>query len=253
VGGALFDRLGHLSLFWLPVVIYAAQWVAITWLKLAWGDTVPVVPPPATAAQPHLPEPQALAQPVSPKTFLQMAWLANPFAYMGINTLLAVIPGLAKELKLTATESGVFCSIWFFARLVTFIGLWRWTGWHYRFRWLLAAFLGLIASLATLLLVRDYWLLVVAQLCLGVAVGLIYYSSLFYSMDVGETQGEHGGLHEAMIGSGICIGPAIGVAGLLLAPGQPNAGAYAVLALLGAGLAGLLRLRTRGRLRRIQQ
>ena len=51
----------------------------------------------------------------------------------------------------------------------------------------------------------------------------------------------------SMIGSGICIGPAIGVAGLLLAPGQPNAGAYAVLALLVGGLAGLLGLRMRGR------
>jgi len=172
-----------------------------------------------------------------------MAWLANPFAYMGINTLLAVIPGLARDLKLSATESGLFCSIWFFARLVTFTGLWRWTGWHYRFRWLLLSFCGLILSLATLLLVRSYWPLVVAQVCLGACVGLIYYSSLFYSMDVGETQGEHGGLHEAMIGSGICIGPAIGVAGLLLAPGQPNAGAYAVLTLLGAGMAGLIRLR----------
>ena len=56
----------------------------------------------------------------------------------------------------------------------------------------------------------------------------------------------------SMIGSGICIGPAIGAAGLLLAPGQPNAGAYAVLALLGAGLAGLLRLRTRGHLQHRQ-
>ncbi len=44
-------------------------------------------------------------------------------------------------------------------------------------------------------------LAVVAQIAFGISVGLIYYSSLFYSMDVGETKGEHGGLHEAMIGA----------------------------------------------------
>ena len=246
VGGALLDRCGHTSLYWLPLAIYAAQWVAVTWLKRVQGDALPVAVAPALPTHPHQPEAQALTQPISPKTFLQMAWLVNPFAYMGIFTLLAVIPALANDLKLSATESGLFCSIWFFARLATFIGLWRWTGWHYRFRWLLGAFLALLASLATLLLTRDYWWLVLAQLGFGVAVGLIYYSSLFYSMDVGETQGEHGGLHEAMIGSGICIGPAIGVAGLLLAPGQPHAGAFAVLAVLTGGLAGLIGLRVRG-------
>lgn len=243
VGGALFDGLGHLSLFWLPVAIYAGQWVVVTWMKRAQGEVRPATRLRDIVAAPHQPEASAYRQPVPPKTFLHLAWLANPFAYMGINTLLAVIPSLAKELKLSATEAGVFCSLWFFARLGAFVALWRWTGWHYRFRWLLVAFLALILSLGTLLLSRQYWPLVVAQLCFGVAVGLIYYSSLFYSMDVGETQGEHGGLHEAMIGSGICIGPAIGAAGLLLAPGVPQAGAFAVLALLTGGLGALLGLR----------
>jgi len=37
-----------------------------------------------------------------------------------------------------------------------------------------------------------------------------------YSMDVGETKGEHGGLHEAMIGAGMCLGPAVGALSLYL-------------------------------------
>ena len=77
------------------------------------------------------------------------------------------------------------------------------------------------------------------------ATGLLYYSSLFYSMDVGETQGEHGGIHEAAIGIGICLGPATGAAALWLTPGQPHAGAVGVTALLLVGLAGLIRLRLR--------
>ena len=84
-----------------------------------------------------------------------------------------------------------------------------WTGWHYRFRWLLAAFIGLVAVVSrVLMLAGQFWLVLVAQTHSSVRpIGLIYYSSLFYSMDVGEAKGEHGGLHEAAIGLGICAGP----------------------------------------------
>ena len=62
-------------------------------------------------------------------------------------------------------------------------------------------------------------------------------------MDVGQTKGEHGGLHEAAMGAGNFIGPALGMTALLLAPQTPNAGAYAVSGLLAFGILGLLRLR----------
>jgi hypothetical protein len=156
---------------------------------------------------------------------------------------LATIPALARDLHLSTTASGLFCSVWFFARLAAFIVLWQWTGWHYRFRWLIGAFLGLMAGLAALLILRDFWLLFAAQVVFGFSVGLIYYSSLFYSMDVGQTKGEHGGLHEAAMGAGNFIGPALGMTALLLAPQNPNAGAYAVSGLLAFGLLGLFRLR----------
>ncbi|MCX7668526.1 MAG: hypothetical protein N2439_00445, partial [Anaerolineae bacterium] len=57
------------------------------------------------------------------------------------------------------------------------------------------------------------------------------------------TKGEHGGLHEAAIGAGNCFGPAIGAAALHLAPGNPNAGAWAVSGVLLIGLAALIWLR----------
>jgi MFS family permease len=121
----------------------------------------------------------------------------------------------------------------------------QWKGWHYRFRWLLGAFLLLIGSFTTILLAPQLWIVVVAQVFFGLATGLIYYSSLFYSMDVGEAKGEHGGLHEAFIGAGIFLGPAVGATALQLAPQNVNAGTWAVSALLAGGLGGLVWLRTR--------
>ena len=66
-------------------------------------------------------------------------------------------------------------------------------------------------------------------------------------MDLGETKGEHGGIHEAAIGLGNCAGPALGAATLLFLPQYANSGAIAVSLLLLAGLGGLGLLWRRGR------
>lgn len=242
-GGWLWEQFGRNGLYGTCIALMIGQLLLTLWLERGARKNSPG---PKSAAEPaHQPEATAFRQSLPPKRFLQMAWLANPFAYVAINTVGAVIPQLAEKFQLTPTQSGVFCSLWFFMRTLTFVVLWLWTGWHYRFRWLLAAFLGLVGSFALLMLAGQFWLVLVAQLVFGAAVGLIYYSSLFYSMDVGEAKGEHGGLHEAAIGLGICAGPAVGAAALTLSPHSANAGTWAVSGLLSVGLGGLLWLRRR--------
>lgn len=240
-GGTVFEQLGARSLFWIPAVIYVVQFAVTLRLERLPHDPVP---PPAPAKPPH-PEDAAFKQPVPPQTFLKMAWLANPFAYIAIHSFLAVIPGRAAELGLSVSHSGWFWAVWFIARLGSFVLLWQWGGWHYRFRWMLAAFIALVFAYVVLLLGKSLPLLLAAQIVFGLATGLLYYASLFYSMDVGETKGEHGGIHEAAIGLGICLGPAAGAGALFLAPQQPHAGAFAVSGLLLCGLAGLVGLRLR--------
>jgi MFS family permease len=240
IGGWLWEQFGRPGLFGIPIGIFLVQLTLTVWLERA-AARLPKVAPPAEPV--HQPEAAALRQSLPPKRFLQMAWLANPFAYVAINTVGAIIPQLAERFQLSATQSGMFCSLWFYVRLVAFVVLWQWTGWHYRFRWLLGAFLALIAGFAALLLAPQFWIVIVAQVIFGLATGLIYYSSLFYSMDVGEAKGEHGGLHEAAIGAGVCGGPLLGAVAFSVLPAVPHAGAYAVTGLLGIGLAALLRLR----------
>ena len=243
-GGKLYDSLGAGAVFWLPAGIFIVQFILLLWLDRHHDAVLAATPEPPREKH-HVPEEAALHQPVSPQAFLKMAWLANPFAYIAINTLIAVMPGVAHNLALSATQAGLFCSVWFFGRFGAFALLWQWRGWHYRFRWLLAAFILLIASLVTILLAQQLWLVIVAQIFFGVATGLIYYSSLFYSMDVGEASSEHGGLHEAFIGAGICLGTATGALALTLAPQSANAATWAVSGLLTAGLGGLIWLRGR--------
>ncbi len=239
-GGALYEKLGQNSIFWLPPLVHLGQFLMVLGLGSAPISAAPV----AGRAAPHV-ETVAPARPGNSRTFLRMAWLAIPFSYVGITAVSASIPALSQTLSLSTAQAGLFWSIWMFARLGTFVALWQWTGWHYRFRWLLGGFVGLTASFSLLFLLHNLGLLAAVQGLFGISVGLIYYLSLFYSMDVGETKGEHGGLHEAMIGAGCCLGPAVGALGLYLIPGSPNASTYAVTAVLACGLTGLIGLRMR--------
>lgn len=299
-GGAMLEKLGLSSLFYVPMSLHLTQLLLTLWLqsesirgevgaqlrvsasgrsggpipegngaarqewerrvaspKAAAAVLVPVDLPVRAVRASGLPGDPAPAQLTlgadgsgrteagavgvsTARRFLRMAWLANPFAYIGINTLIAVVPGVAQRLELSTMAAGFCCSTWCFARLGAFALLWRWPGWHYRFRWLLLSYLALVASFAGAVLAPHVAVLVLAQLVFGGAVGLLYYSSLFYSMDRSETKGEHGGIHEAAIGLGNCAGPAVGAAALQLLPQFSQSGTIAVVLLLLCGLGGLL-------------
>lgn len=245
-GGALLETLGRRSLFWFPPILHAVQFAILIYLQRESRQL-------ASAAQPA-----SNAGPLDPhdagvpldrkKVFLRLAWVANPFAYIAMNTVIPLIPHIATRFELSTTLAGFVGSVWMFARLSAFAGLWFWAGWHYKFRWLIGAYAIMVGCFAALLLTNSLAVVVLAQLAFGLAVGLIYYSSLFYAMDVGETKGEHGGVHEALIGVGLCAGPAVGTIALRVAPGIAHAGILAVSVLLMVGMAVLLV--SAGRLRR---
>jgi predicted MFS family arabinose efflux permease len=241
LGGTIIDTLTWKSMFILPACIHFIQILLIRAMQpsltKSWRE-LPGAPAQVAVAPEH-------ADGKLNKSFLRMAWLANPFAYIAMNTVIPLIPQVAANLHLSKAGAGFFCSIWMFARTASFVGLWKWTDWHYRFRWLLVCYALMIASFAAILLFANFWLLVAAQIIFGFAVGLIYYSSLFYSMDASDTKGEHGGVHEAAIGAGIFFGPAIGFTALELFPANPNSSASAVSVILTLGIGGLLYLRRR--------
>lgn len=244
-GGTFIEFFGYPVMFILPLAIVIAMLALTFWLQ-RHADEMARDALVAKAAGEHAPVPHIPASPYA-KTFLQMAWLANPFAYIAIQTLIAVIPGIAAHFQLSHMMAGVVCSLWYFVRFAAFFALWHWTGWHYRFRWLVAAFVILILSFATILLSPNLAVLIAAQLFLGAAIGLMYYSSLFYSMDAGDTRGEHGGIHEAAIGFGNCAGPAVGALSLQFLPQYTNSGAIAVSVLLLCGFGGLVVIWKRGK------
>jgi predicted MFS family arabinose efflux permease len=240
VGGAMVERFGLSSLFWIPAIIHASQFCIVLYLQKQVGETA------HQHAVPDASELEHRLSPVQKKSFLTMAWIANPAAYIAINTVVAVIPGVADKFHLSPTWAGVFCSLWFFSRVFTFVLLWLWPGWHYRFRWFVTSYALLIASFVIILIADNLRVVFGAQIVFGFALGLIYYSSLFYSMDAGSDKGSHGGLHEAAIGAGIFVGPAIGAASLQFFK-KAESSTWGVALLLLIGLAWIIYLRIASR------
>ncbi len=236
LGKPLTEQFGYRIIFYVPAVIMAAQFVLTLWLEK-------LPKPAAEAGLAGLPHDKNRPAPARAKMFQQLAWLANPFAYIAINTLIAVLAGVTAKFQLSSIAAGFACSLWGFVRLAAFVALWRWPGWHYRFRWLVTAFAAMVLAFAAILIVPNLAVVLVAQVFFGVAIGLIYYSSLFYSMDASDTKSEHGGIHEAAIGAGNCLGPAVGAVSLQCLPHAANAGAWAVSGLLLLGLVGMVGLR----------
>ena len=254
LGGLLIEKLGYQSIFYVPLAFMVLQFAMVFWLEKIHPNNrsgtgvSPVEFVRESNATPGSQLDRRDARPTTPaqaKSFQRMAWLANPFAYIAINTLLAVLPGVAHRFDLSPMFAGFACSLWCFARVFAFVALWQWSGWHYKFRWLVTGFILMVISFAMILVVPNLAVVLVAQIFFGAAVGLMYYSSLFYAMDAHDSSSEHGGIHEAAIGIGNCLGPAAGAAALWLAPQNPGAGAWAVTGLLTLGLGGLVWLRTR--------
>lgn len=245
MGGAMLKYLGMKSLFWLPLAIHLIQLIMVEWLRNANARQTLHIE--GTDRQEGVVNDlkDALEENAHGPAFLRMAWVANPFSYVAINTVVAVIPSIAQRFNLSLTMAGVFCSIWFFARLASFFLFWGWSGWHYRFGWLITAYGLLVGSFFGLLMAPNLLVVIGVQIVFGFAVGLIYYSSLYYSMHVGTTKGEHGGFHESAIGAGVFVGPAIGSGALYLFPGNANSSAWAVSGLLVIGGAVILLIRLR--------
>jgi predicted MFS family arabinose efflux permease len=241
LGGSIIKAWTFRAMFLVPAGVFVLQVLITLWLERRHKTFAFAQDANAPAGEDD--EDERRHSPVPPATFLKMAWVANPLAYVAINTVFAVIPTLSVKLKLSVAAAGFICSLWQFVRAASFFLLWQWKMWHYRFRWLVTAYLAMTASFALMLTAPNLAMLIIAQIFFGLGTGLIYYSSLYYSMHVGEAKGEHGGVHEGMIGLGSCAGPAISAASLHLLPTFPNSGAMAVVLVLFGGWGVLMRLR----------
>lgn len=177
------------------------------------------------------------------RRFMHTAWLANALAYAMNSSFAALVPQMGDRLGLAPSAAiWLACTI-LFARGFGFFLFWRWPAWHYHMGWSLAAIWLAPACIALAFFAPIPALVFVALLLFGVTLSLSYSGSIYYSLDYGEKKGEHGGLHEAILGIGICLGPLTGAFASKVGGSTAGAQAAIVLLVLAATTVGLLIVR----------
>jgi MFS family permease len=212
------------------------------------GRLEPVLQPAAPTSAHAAPEPE----PALARQRVVALWLSRtsvPAMYIMIYALAAMMPFLPVIRHLSPTWQTAVSSIWLVARWIAFMVLGATVFWHTRPRLLLAASATLLGSLLLITLPHQLALMIAGQIAFGAAAGLIYTASLYFGMVLSEGSTEHGGYHEALIGLGIALGPAVGGGSQWLWPGNQHAAVAAVGTLVGASLllASIASLRLRRR------
>lgn len=236
----LMSALGVRALFALPLDLYLFNMLMV-WRVLPDYDDLP-------DEQHTVVDPDGMElTPQQRHAFRLMGWLANPMAYVAINVIVTYNPVVAQRIGVGFATASSWFSLWFYVRMLAFDLLRRWSGWHYRSGLLMVSFGVAMASFAGMMLAPSLAVHLVAQVLFGLSIGLLYQSSLFYSMAGSEEKGTHGGFHESFIGLGIASGATLALVGDKLAPQTPAVSVALVCALMALGLVSIWRVMQRSR------
>lgn len=237
---AFFDGIGFFisailfkwdvnSIVWVPGFFHLFQWA---WLRWAPKNTRSHGEP--AMQMPHSGDEVPRA---TKRQFMYMAWIANALAYLMIAGFSTLTPQMGERLHLSPELTIWLACTLLFARAFAFIIFWKWEGWHYHKGLLQWALWIAPICLACVFFANHGFLVIVALTVFGLAVGLSYSGSLYYSLDYGENKGEHGGMHEAILGLGIFFGPLLGAIVSWLGGGTVGAQwTFVILALVCNGI-----------------
>jgi hypothetical protein len=157
--------------------------------------------------------------------------VAARFAMIGSYALMFVIaplmPEIMKSIGFNVAAAARASSLLDVARLVSFLALFSYGGWHGRTTPLLLAICALPTGFALVLLGSSVATVVPGELLFGAAAGFLYTAALYYAQVVQNASVDAGGAHEALIGLGYAVGPAAGLIGSAIASGAgPGTAAY---------------------------
>jgi hypothetical protein len=186
---------------------------ALTIMILGLGHLACLLPLAYLGANPapHDPEEHEPHPPVYAKLLVTFRMLL-PMSYVVASALGPYLPGAMDKLQIPTQVQAMVASAWLIARVVLFAILNRWHGWHGRWYPAVVAGLLLITGFGAAVLSRPVGsaaLLVTGLFMFGIGMAVVYSGAIYYAMEVGQSEVEAGGKHEALIGTGYTIGPGV--------------------------------------------
>lgn len=178
----------------------------------------------AAAGQLH-PEPELLEL----RTLaMRLSRIALPATFAVIYSLGAIMPTLPVIRSADPGIRTLLAGVWMIARGFCFVLLGVTAWWHTRPRALLVAAAAVLISFAGVTLIDSQISMVLWQIVMGAAMGLIYSSSLYFGMVLSDGSTAQNAYHEALIGVGSILGPGCGALAEIIFPENPHASVIAV-------------------------
>lgn len=145
-------------------------------------------------------------------TYLRIARIANFATWFSLGIVRHIAPKLTVEASIPAMAFGNLMLVMGITQLVGFLwlGTNRAARWHYRLAPLIGVqLLAIIAFLVIGLTPHGlYWTCAFAVI--GLCGAVTYFSSMYYSLHAQQDKGNKSGGHEAVLGSGLLLGPLFG-------------------------------------------
>lgn len=187
-------------------------------------------PPSQPSSVAHLhPEPELIPLRAQAK---RLSRIALPATFAVIYALGAIMPTLAVIQSTAPAARTLLASVWMISRWFCFVCLGMTVWWHTRPRALLIAAIVIFFAFLGITLIPSLPSMVLWQIMMGIAMGLIYSGSLYFGMVLSDGSTAQNAYHEALIGLGSILGPGCGALAGQLRPGDAHASIIAVAAIL---------------------
>jgi len=144
------------------------------------------------------------------RRFLHLAWVANFGTYFTIGIIRSLFPKLGGQLGMNSPSIGALLSAITFAQVLMFALLARTSSWHYRLAPLLLSQSILLVASLLIYAGTGFGQCLLPMVIAGGCAGISYFSSIYYSLNTPSRLGARSGLHEALIGLGVVVGPLTG-------------------------------------------
>ena len=221
-------------LFWIPAILNVVMLILLR--------RVPASPARLDHDHPERPSTQQIQQ--LQRLLIGHRWLLLT-SYIAMFVLAPLLPGVFARLGLPVSSATAWSGSLDVLRVMAFLLLWLFSGWHGK-RWPVWA--------SALLLPMGFFLalfgptlswVIAGEAVFGATTGVVYFGALHYALVVSNATVDAGGAHEGLIGAGFAIGPLVGLMSIGLAP-RVGGELAASLLVLGPifGLGGWLAIRS---------
>ncbi len=201
--GVMIERVSPTSFIFLAALIYLGTLPLL--LKLPW------VPVHLDHDHPERPDPARLRRYRALMVSSRWSLLAT-CAMMFL--LVPLMPSLFGRLGHGVLWSPALSSVVDLCRFLAFAGLGVWTFWRGRSLPLGVSACCIPVGFLMVLFAPTTAMAIAGQVVFGFCAGQVYFAALYHAMVLENASVEAGGQHEALIGAGFALGPAIGLAGI---------------------------------------